>query len=319
MVPSSRGSAAVVFLLIASAVFLGSLWLTFGTRDAAVSARIEESRSVGVPARSGSASLVGIDEAVALSQALNSRSSAPVVPEDVCFSRGPLEEAVAGKPPAVVELEASFSGLTVTLVWRLTGDLPEDGIQVRRLGADGVVIEKRRLPPGTSTYRDGPVASLDETRAYQVSPLFHDQTVAGTAEKQIHCRVAFDVSFLGRGDKGAARFGVVAEYDGKRHVEEFDTAPGLVIGGLRPADNAEKGIDWSTGWRFQELRGSRLVENREVGVPVFLPDGRLARDPENGTLIEENQVVPMVRIIEEAMVIPPGTPEMVRLLHKSED
>ncbi len=319
MVPNSRGSAAVVFLLIASALLLGSLWFTFGTSDATVSARIEESRSVGVPAPSGSAGIVGIDEAVALSKALNIGNSAPVVPEDARFSRGPKQAAATKKPAMVVDLEASFSGFTVTLVWRLAGDLPEGGIQVRRLGEDGVVIESRRLPPGTSTYRDGPVASLDEIRTYQVSPLFHDQTVAGTAEKQIHCRVAFDVFFLGRGEKGAAHFGVVVEFDGKRHVEEFKTAPGQVIGGLRPAENAEKGIDWNTGWRFQGLCGRRLVESREVSVPVFLPDGRLARDLENGTIIEELQVVSAVRVIEEAIVIPPGTPEVVRLLRKSED
>jgi hypothetical protein len=319
MVPNSRGSAAVVFLLIASAVVLGSLWLTYGTRDTDVSARLRESRDVGVTDPKGSASLAGIDEAVALSKALNIRSSAPVVPDDVRFSRGAPQVKPVEKPPAVADLTASFVGFTVTLVWRLTGDLPEDGILVERLGADGTVIEDRRLPPGTSTYRDGPVASLDEKRTYRVSPQFRDQTVAGRAEKMVHCRVAFDVTFLGSGKDGTARLGVVAEIDGKRHVEEFDTAPGEVIGGLRPAENAEEGIDWSTGWRFQGLHGSREVTSREISVPVFKANGRLARDPDSGTLIEELQVVQVARVIEEAMVIPPGTPELVRLLRKSED
>jgi len=319
MNPNSRGSAAVVFLLIASAVLLGSLWLTFGTRDRAVSARIEESRSVGVPAPKGSASLAEIDEAVALSKTLKTGSNTPVVQEHARFRRTAPKSTTEKKPPAVTDLEGTFSGFTVTLVWRMTGDLPEGGIRVERLGEDGTVIEQRRLPPGTSTYRDKPTARLAETRTYRVSPLLRDQTVVGAAEKEVQCRVAFDVSFLGSEDGGTARFGVVTELDGKRHVELFDTAPGSLIGGVRPAENAEKGIDWSTGWRFQGMEGSRKVEMRETEVPVFLPDGRLARDPETGSVLLEVQVVPAVTVTLQALVTRPDTPALVRLLRKSED
>jgi hypothetical protein len=319
MDPNSRGSAAVAFLLLATAVLFGSLWLTYGTRDAVVSARVEGSRDVGVPAPKGSASLAGIDEAVALSQVLDNAASAPVVPESVRFRRDAPERAPEGKPPAVTDLEGTCSGFSVTLVWRMTGDLPYGGIQVDRLGPDGAAVESLRLPSGTTTYRDSPTARFKETRTYRVSPLFRDQTVAGRAEKQVHCDVPFEVEFLGCGPQGLARFGVVAELDGKRHVEEFDTAPGGQIGGLRPAGNAEKGIDWSTGWRFQGLKGRREVAKREVSVPVFLPDGRLARDPETGDLLFEFQVVPMVTVTLAAMVTGPGSTELVPLLRKSED
>lgn len=319
MNPNSRGSAAVVFLLIASAVLLGSFWLTYGSRDAAVSARIEESRSVGAPAPKGSASLAGIDEAVALSNVLKAGIKTPVVPEQARFVRTAPEVTTKREPPAVTDLEAKFSGFSVTLTWRMTGDLPQGGIRVERLGQDGAVMEQRRLPPGTSTYRDSPTARLEEIRTYRVSPLLRDQTVVGAAEKQVHCRVPFDVDFLGSGDEGTARFGVVAELDGKRHVEKFDTPPGGLIGGVRSAENAEKGIDWSTGWRFQGMEGSREVEMRESSVPVFLPDGRLARDPETNFVLLELRVVPAVTVTLVALVTRPDTPEMVRLLRKSED
>ncbi len=308
MNPNSRGSVAVVFLLIASAVLLGSLWLTFGARDSAVSARIEESRKIGVPAPKGSASLVGIDEAVALSRMLNTGSSAPVVPVHARFRRDAPQATTKGNPPAVTDLEGTFSGFAVTLSWRMTGDIPEGGIRVERLSEDGTVIEGRRLPPETSTYRDSPTARLEEIRTYRVSPLLRDQTVVGAAEKKVQCRVAFDVRFFGSEDGGTARFGVVTELDGKRHVETFDTAPGGLIGGVRPAENAEKGIDWSTGWRFQGMEGSRKVELRETRVPVFLPDGRLARDPETGSVLLELQVVPAVTVTLQALVTRPDTP-----------
>jgi hypothetical protein len=241
------------------------------------------------------------------------------VPEQARFARVAPEVTTKRKPPSVTDLEALFSGFTVSLTWRMTGDLPEGGIRVERLGIDGAVIEQRRLPPGTSTYRDSPTARLEEIRTYRISPLLRDQTVVGAAEKQVHCRVAFDVDFLGSHDEGTARFGVVAELDGKRHVEKFDTAPGGLIGGVRPAGNAEKGIDWSTGWRFQGMEGSREVEMRETSVPVFLPDGRLARDPETNSVLLELRVVPAVTVTLVALVTRPDTPEMVRLLRKSED
>jgi hypothetical protein len=319
MVPSSRGSAAVAFLVFASVVFLGGLWLAFGSRDQAVSARLSESRKEVRADPGGSADLVAIDEAGALSKRLNQRTSAPAVPEDLRFRRDAVKVTPPVEPPGVADLDGSLSGFAITLEWRLTGSSETAGFLLERLGDDGSVVFEKRLPPDARNYREGPVALLEENRTFRVTALSRDETVAGAMQKRVRFRVPFEVIYLGPGTEGTSRFGVVAEWEGQRHVEEFMAAPGSTIGGPCLIGEGPAPVDWSTGWRFSRIEGVRRTEEREVSVPVFRPGGGLARDPETGKVLEEFRVVPVVEIIEEALVIPGGTTEMVRLLRKSED
>jgi len=81
------------------------------------------------------------------------------------------------------------------------------------------------------------------------------------------------------------------------------------IGGPLPEREGRPALDWSTGWKYVAFRASRTVEIREVEVPVFSEDGKLARDGPEGEPIREVRSVQVPRVVEGAEVLPAGETE----------
>lgn len=297
MTSNSRGSASVVALFGAVVLVLGSLWIAFGDRDPEVDARVRALQESRVPDPHGSAGLDALDEAVALSNRGSEWSDEVAVPEDLRFSR--LPRPAGGTPPGVTGLEGRLDGTHIVLRWAAVGD-PPAGFLLERIDEKGDVVARENLPGDARTFRDGPVDALAGTRIYRVTAVTADGAQADGIQKSVPYRVIFDVRFLGATPDGSARFEVRWERDGKLLAHEFAVSPGGEIG------ERVEGLDLRTGWRFVGLRAERKTAERELRVPVFGPDGRIAKDPDTGDVVFEQESVTLETAMVGAVVNPWG-------------
>ena len=322
MIPSSRGSAGTVALVMASVFLLFAAWLFAGRTDGPVERAIDTLSDAGEPGVAGPAAQSLLDRADALSQALDMQVD--IVPEAMVLARsapGGTPPVRTTLPPGVTGLEGRVEGSSIELTWTATGKEPAEGYLIERLAPGGKVLSHVEVEPDVFRHRDDPVDSLHGIRIYRVKALGRDGTVAGLQQKTVPFRQGFTVHYLGARENGTAWFRVNWKRAGQRLSEEFDVARGDTIGGPVPGKEDRPALDFGTGWRFAGFAGSRNIETREASVPRFTEDGTLMRNPETGKAIFEVRKMPVAGIVEGAEVETPREDGAVgRLwLQKSKD
>ena len=288
MIPNSRGSVAVVALLVATVFLLGCLWLAFFAGDPDLEARL----SSGVKSReTGSQEPVDpgpLDEANALYSRRTVWTEALAIPGDLRFARAPDLEVVAPpetvERPAVSGLEGATDGSFLVLRWEATGG-PASGYRVARVLEDGKDIVLSDLLTGAREFRDGPLDALAGSRIYRVTALAEDGSPGGQAEKWVQFRLDVKPIFLRPEPGGAARFELRWSREAETVAAEFVVHRDDEIGEARAAGSDSPALDWRTGYRFLRLKALRTQTERLV--PKFRPDGRLMRNPDTEEVIYE--------------------------------
>ncbi|MEN8148361.1 MAG: hypothetical protein ABFS86_00975 [Planctomycetota bacterium] len=311
MVPSSRGSAGTVALVLASVFLLFAVWLLAGRADAPVDRAIETLNEDRDPGVTGPEAQSLLDRADALSQELHRQVD--IVPGGTALARsapGGAPPEQTSSPPGVAGLEGRIEDSSIVLTWRAAGDEPAEGYLIERLAATGELLSRAQVGPDAFRHRDGPVDALRGIRIYRVTALGRDGTVAGLQQKKVSFRQEFTVDYLGSRAGGTARFRVnwlnsPGGGAGQRISEEFDVAIGDGIGGKVPGKGDRPDLDFGTGWRFTGFAGRRKIETREAGVPRFSADGSLVRDPDTGRAVFEVRKMPVVDVVEGAGVEAP--------------